>query len=335
MHKIDRMKFLIIGCGSIGSRHAQNLKKLGIKNIILCDLNIKRAKSLGDKINTNIFYSSYKNAVKENPDITAAIIATPTIFHIDSSIYLAKHNIHLFIEKPLSDSLRKTKEFSSVTKNSKIIVMMGHSYIFEKGFKKLKSLLSKKIIGDIYFVNYMQGQYLPDWHPWEDYRKEYTARKDLGGGALLTLTSHTFYVLEWLFGNIISVNGSIIQNSKSLDVNVDDSVCLLLKTDSGLIIQSQNNFIVRVHNHKLIIEGSKGRLEYDFVLQKIVLIKNKSKHKIFQVSADNNSRFVDEMKYFINSIMTNSIDENLNLESGLKFMKLASKLSKSSTHVTL
>lgn len=335
MYKIDRMKFLIIGCGSIGSRHAQNLKKLGIKNIILCDLNIKRAKSLADKIHSDLFYSSYKNAVKEHPDITAAIISTPTIFHIDSSIYLAKYNIHLFIEKPLSDSLRKTKEFSSVAKNSKIIVMMGHSYIFEKGFKKLKSLLSKKVIGDIYFINYMQGQYLPDWHPWADYRTEYTARKDLGGGALLTLTSHTFYVLEWLFGNIISVHGSIIQNSKSLDVDVDDSVCLLLKTDSGLIIQTQNNFIVNVHNHKLIVEGSKGRLEYDFVSQKIVLIKNKSKNIIFQVSADNNSRFIDEIKYFINSIMTNSIDENLNLESGLKFMKLASKLSKSSTNITL
>lgn len=329
------MKFLIIGCGSIGSRHAKNLKKLGIQNIVLCDINIERAKSLGREINSKIFYCSYKDAVKENPDITAAIIATPTIFHMDSSMYLAKHNIHLFIEKPLSNSIKKTNEFSSIVKRSKIIVMMGHSYFFEKGFKKLKLLLSKKIIGDLYFVNYIQGQYLPDWHPWADYKKEYTARKDLGGGALLTLTSHTFYVLEWLFGKIISVNGVIIQNSKSLDVDVDDSVCLLLKTDTGLIIQSQNNFIVRVHNHKLIIEGSKGRLEYDFVSQKIILIKNKSKNKIFQVGADNNSRFVDEMKYFINSIRTNSIDENLNLQSGLKFMKLASKLSKFNTHVTL
>lgn len=335
MYKIDRMKFLIIGCGSIGSRHAQNLKKLGIKDIILCDLNIKQAKYLGSKIGSTIFYSSYKDAVKDNSDITAAIISTPTIFHMDLSIYLAKNNIHLFIEKPLSNSLKKTKEFSSIVKKSKIIVMMGHSYLFEKGFKKLKLLLSKKIIGDIYFVNYMQGQYLPDWHPWADYRKEYTARQDLGGGALLTLTSHTFYVIEWLFGKIISINGSIIQNSKSLDVDVDDSVCLLLRTDSGLIIQTQNNFIVRVHNHKLVIEGSKGRLEYDFVSQKILLLKPKSKCKIFKVDADNNTRFIDEMKYFIDSIAKKSIDKNLTLECGLRFMKLASRISKSNTHVTL
>jgi|TARA_B110000467_G_scaffold164437_1_gene193666 predicted dehydrogenase len=326
---------MIIGCGSIGTRHAQNLKKLGLKNIILCDSNIERAKSLGDKINSKFFYSSYKDAVRENLDITAAIIATPTIFHMDSSIYLAQHNVHLFIEKPLSDSLIKTKEFSTAVKKSKIIVMMGHSYLFEKGFKQLKSLLSKRIIGDLYFVNYMQGQYLPDWHPSEDYRKEYTARKDLGGGALLTLTSHTFYVLEWLFGKIDSIHGNVIQNTKSLDVNVDDSISMLLKTNSGIIIQTLNNFIVRVHNHIIYVEGSKGRIEYNFVSQKITLLKHKSKSKIFDVSDDNNSRFVNEIKYFIKSIKKNSIDENFDLDSGLRFMKLASKVSSNKINLPL
>ena len=205
-------------------------------------------------------------------------------------------------------------------------------YIYSLSIKKL---LTKKIIGDIYFVNYMQGQYLPDWHPWANYRKEYTARKDLGGGALLTLTSHTFYVLEWLFGRIHTINGAILQNTKSLDVDVDDSVCLLLQTNSGLIIQTLNNFIVRIHNHKLVIEGNKGRLEYDFVSQKILLLKNKSKPKVFKVHADNNARFIDEMKYFINSLKKNTVDENLNLESGLRFIKLASKLTKQKTHLTL
>ena len=101
------MKFLIIGCGSIGTRHAQNLKKLGLKNIILCDSNIKRAQSLGKKINTKIFYSSYKDAVKENSDITAAIIATPTIYHMDSSIYLAKHGIDRVTDNKKSASKEK------------------------------------------------------------------------------------------------------------------------------------------------------------------------------------------------------------------------------------
>jgi len=320
------MKFLVVGCGSIGSRHAQNLKKIGIKNIVLCDSDIDRAKSVAEKIKTKKFYNSYKNALKENSDIDAAIIATPTIFHLDASIFLAKNKINLFIEKPLSNSLKRTKEFSKVVKNSKIIVMMGHSFMFEKGFKKLKLLLSKNIIGEIYFVNYIQGQYLPDWHPWADYKTEYTARKDLGGGALLTLASHTFYLLEWLFGKIDSIHGNVIQNTKSLNVDVDDSVCMLLKTKSGIIIQTLNNFIVRVHTHTLNVQGSNGKIEYDFVSQKITLTKHGSKPKVFDVMADNNSRFENEMKFFIKSIKKNSIDENLNLDIGIRFLKLASMI---------
>ena len=296
---------------------------------------MKRAQCLAEKINTKNFYDSYQTAIKENSDIDAAIIATPTIFHLDASQFLAKHNIHLFIEKPLSNSLTGTKEFSKIVKKYKIIVMMGHSYMFEKGFKKLKLLLSKNVIGNIYFVNYIQGQFLPDWHPWADYKKEYTARNDLGGGALLTLTSHTFYLLEWLFGRVNSIHGNIIQNTKSLDVNVDDSICMLLKTNSGILIQTLNNFIVRVHNHIIFVEGSKGRIEYDFVSQKITLFKHKSKSKIFDVSDENNSRFINEIKYFIQSIKKNSINENFDLESGIRFMKLASKVSKNKLNLPL
>ena len=44
------MKILVLGCGSIGTRHATNLKKLGINDIILCDLDLTKAKKLGKKL---------------------------------------------------------------------------------------------------------------------------------------------------------------------------------------------------------------------------------------------------------------------------------------------
>jgi hypothetical protein len=138
-----------------------------------------------------------------------------------------------------------------------------------------------------------------------------------------------------LFGKINSIHGNIIQNTKSLDVNVDDSISMLLKTDSGIVIQTLNNFIVRVHNHMIYVEGSKGRIEYNFVTQKIILLKHKSKLKTFDVSDDSNSRFINEIKYFIKSIKKNSIDTNFDLNSGLRFMKLASMVSKNKINLPL
>lgn len=316
------MKILVLGCGSIGSRHARNLHSLGIKKLILVDPNLSRAKILGNKLKTELIYDDYIIAVKDNPDIDAAIICTPSSLHLKPAIFFANNKISLFIEKPLSNNLHNTSDLIKLRNKNKIIVMMGHSYIFEKGFVNLKSIINKKIIGDVYFATYLQGQYLPDWHPWADYKTEYSARKDLGGGALLTLTSHSFYVLEWLFGEISKIHGSLISTIGSLKVNVDDSVFLLMETKNGIVIQSQNNFISKVHQHKLIIDGSKGSIEFDFVKQNIKIIKNTKKPKVISTKVKNNERFLNEMKYFLKSLKKKKIQSDLDLESGIRFLKI-------------
>lgn len=315
------LKILILGCGSIGTRHAKNLKSIGVKDIILCDKDRSRLQSLANIIETNLAYVDYKQAVKENKDLSAALICTPTSYHVEQALYFAKNGINLFIEKPLSHNLNKIKSLQKWVNSKKLVVMMGHSYMFEYGFVKLKSLLEKKIIGQIYFVTYLQGQFLPDWHLKSDYRVEYTAQKKLGGGALLTLTSHSFYLIEWLFGKVESIHGGIVTRVGKLDVNVDDSVFLLMTTNENIIIQSQNNFIVPIHNHKIIVEGEKGILEYDFVEKKIELLLRNKKSKIIDVNKGPNDRFVKEMKYFLSNVKNNNLDKNLNLESGIRFLQ--------------
>ncbi|HMK32148.1 MAG TPA: Gfo/Idh/MocA family oxidoreductase [Nitrosopumilaceae archaeon] len=316
-----KLKILILGCGSIGTRHAKNLKSIGEKNIILCDKDQTRLQSLANIIGTNLLYVDYRQAVKENKDLLAAIICTPTSYHVEQALYFAKNGINLFIEKPLSHNLDKVKSLQKIVDSNKLVVMMGHSYMFEFGFIKLKSLLEKKTIGQIYFVTYLQGQFLPDWHPKSDYRVEYTARKNLGGGALLTLTSHSFYLIEWLFGKVQSIRGNIVTRAGKLDVDVDDSVFLLMTTDENVIVQSQNNFIVPIHNHKIIVEGEKGRLEYDFVEKKIKILLRNKRSKILDVYKDPNDRFVKEMKYFLSNLKNNNLDKNLKLESGIRFLQ--------------
>lgn len=321
------MKILILGCGSIGSRHARNLRSLGITKLVLCDTDESRLRSLGKEVGTKMLYQDYEKAIKENPDILAAVICTPTAFHVRSAVFFAKKKINLFIEKPLSNSLSGTKLLSKLVRHNRIVAMMGHSYMFENGFIKLESLLKQKIIGKVYLASYLQGQYLPDWHPKADYRVEYSARKELGGGALLTLTSHTFYVVEWLFGRIKSIHGSILDTLGPLEVNVDDSVFLLVKTKNNIVVQTINNFIVGLHQHKIIVEGKKGRLEYDFVEKKVKIFLRDKNPKILEADKGPNDRYVEEMRCFLNRLKDKrKLDCNLDLESGIRFLETVKRL---------
>ncbi len=67
------------------------------------------------------------------------------------------------------------------------------------GLQKIEEWINQDKLGKIYSVQVDLGEYLPDWHPWEDYRQSYAARADQGGGVVLTLI-HELDYLHWLFG---------------------------------------------------------------------------------------------------------------------------------------
>ena len=319
------MKTLILGCGSIGKKHALNLKKLRKSQIILCDNNENRLKTLGKIIHPLKQYVDYKKAIQENMDISHAIICTPSSYHVKPAIYLFKNKINVLIEKPISDSLFQTKSLLNLCKKNNLVGMMGHSFIFDANYKKLKSLISTKNMGKIYSVNFILKQYLPDWHPDINYKKEYTARKELGGGALLTLGSHIFYLVEWLFGNLEQSFTSFKTTQGSLKINVDDSFYFLGKTKKDIVIQINSNFISRKYSHNISIDCEKGTIELDFLKNKIKIIAPNNKSKIIKIKHPHD-RYYSEIKYFLNLKKSDKIEENVSLQSGIRFLQQVKKI---------
>lgn len=319
------MKTLVLGCGSIGKRHALNLKKLCLSEIVLCDTNEENLKSLGKRINTSYQYTNYKEAIKEHPDIKHAIICTPSSFHVSPSQYLAKNKINILIEKPLSNNLIGIKNLDAIAKKNRIIVMMGHSFFFDPNYIKLKSLITSKQLGKIYSVNFTLKQFLPEWHADSNYEYEYTARKELGGGVLLTLGSHIFYLIEWLFGKINENFTSFTTKQGSLKINVDDSFYLLGETKNKIVINIDSNFISRVYRHNLTLDCENGIVEFNFLKNSINIISKNGKNKTIKIKHFHD-RYYNELKYFLNAKKPSDINRHLNLYSGVNFLKTIKKI---------
>ena len=127
------MKILVVGYGSIGKRHIKNLKNY--KNIEIIILTKITSDKFLKKENCKIV-NSIDDAIKEKPD--AAFITNETNQHIDVSLKLAKNGIHLFIEKPLSDSLKKINQLEKIIKEKKIISQVGCNLRFHPCIKKIK-----------------------------------------------------------------------------------------------------------------------------------------------------------------------------------------------------
>ncbi|MEK6220629.1 MAG: Gfo/Idh/MocA family oxidoreductase, partial [Chloroflexota bacterium] len=191
------MKILIAGLGSIGRRHLRNLGSLGEHDILL--YRTHQSTMPDDELSAYPVETDLSAALAQKPD--AVIVANPTALHLDVAIPAAKAGCHILLEKPVSDTLERIDELQIAAQASGARVLVGFQYRYHPGLKHAAKILASGEIGRPLSMRAHWGEYLPNWHPWEDYRNSYAARKDLGGGVVLTL-SHPMDYLRMLLGEV-------------------------------------------------------------------------------------------------------------------------------------
>ncbi len=327
------MNVLVVGCGSIGKRHINNLIRLDdIHTIYVYTKAIHCQKDFNDNSKIKFIDSSThslnppipplvkggEGGFSDKPDF--AIIANETHKHIDTAISLAESGINLFIEKPLSHSLKKMDVLIKIVKEKDLKVFVAYNLRFLKAMGFIKEQISKRTIGDLYFARIEVGQYLPQWRPDSDYRDSYSASKIKGGGAALDL-SHEIDYMRYLFGD--PSNWKVIKAKVSdLEIDSDDIF-------EGIYLYD-NNFICSIHMDYLQIEkkrqirivGSAGTIICDFVKNEITVNGNNKSSVINDKNMfDINKTYTDEIMHFIESIKRD-VEPAITLEDGLKVLRL-------------
>jgi len=327
------MKFLIVGFGSIGQRHFRNLLTLGHDDIVL--LRSHESTLEDDEIKAFPVETNLEAALAHEPD--AVIISNPTALHLDVAIPAAKAGCHILLEKPISHNMERVDEFKEAVRKSGSRVLVGFQFRFHPGLRRIKRLLAQKTIGIPLSVRAHWGEYLPDWHPWEDYKESYSARPDLGGGVILTL-SHPVDYLRWLLGEIESVWASLGYNS-DLEINeVEDTAEIGLQFTNGVIGSLHLNYIQRPSSHWLEIIGSEGTIRWNAEIGSVKHydIKNETWDEFsLRTDFERNDLFLSEMKHFI-AVALGQFMPICSLEDGIRIQEIVqgAKLSAQSGQLT-
>jgi predicted dehydrogenase len=275
-----------------------------------------------------LLYADYRKAVKENSDIRAAFICTPSSFHVLPAIFLAKNGIHLFIEKPLSHNLRGVPLLQRIVREKRLISMMGMCYRFHPGLAIVKALLQRRALGRVYSARTYGGHYLPDWHPTEDYRSVPYARRSCGGGVLLT-SIHGYDYIRWLFGEAKEVF-FYVEKVSALDIDVEDIVVGVLKTRGGVIVSSYSDFLQRHREHKMDIVCEKGDIRWDYDVNEVRVFDGTAKRwKSIKYRFQTNDMYVDEIRHFFYCVTHKKVDRDLDVGSGAETLKLVLSVSRS------
>lgn len=279
------MKILFTGLGSIGQRHLRLIRKIrGNKDEIIAfrshkrqtddvlddDMNVLEGKTLVDLYAIKEFHT-LNEALNEKPDV--AFITNPTSLHVPTAIKAAKAGCNLFIEKSLSDSEDGIDELINIVNMKNRDALVGYQQRFHPGILKIKTWLQERRIGNIISARFENGEYLPQWHPYEDYRQGFAARKDLGGGVLFGINHELDYIL-FFFGipdRIFATGG----NLSDLEVEMEDiaHVVAMFDVDHGTLpITISFDYLQYPPMKGGLIVGDMGKIVWDYIGNRATLI---------------------------------------------------------------
>lgn len=288
------IKVLIIGLGSIGQRHANALISLGVENIAALRTGKGHKEITEESLSRVKMFNNEQEAFAWTP--SHMIISNPTSLHLHFVKIAIEKSIKFFVEKPISGDLQEILAIENFDKAKGVV---GYNLRFHGLFRLVKELILHKTYGNVIAAQLHVGQYLPNWHPYEDYRDAYYSKKELGGGALRTL-SHEVDLMQYFFGSVLSLFAKVQKNSE-LEIDVDDVTNIIAKTLDCSQVTVHINLLDPNIKRQGRIYFSKGVLEYDFLKSILLFISNNGTESILYSEKENiDVQYQNQMKEFLN-----------------------------------
>lgn len=142
----------IIGCGHWGPNFVRNFNQIsGVRVKYACDLNLKRLSHIKG-LYPHLTVTRNLAGVLKDEDVGAVIVATPAQTHYAIAKEALSHGKHVLVEKPISLKINQAQALIKIAKKKKKILMVGHTFKFNPGINKLKSLINDNLLGKIYYI---------------------------------------------------------------------------------------------------------------------------------------------------------------------------------------
>jgi predicted dehydrogenase len=305
------VRALVVGLGSIGQRHARNLRSILGDELVLCALRSGHARAVvSDRLEADSgdpaadcdggVFTDLDDALATAPDLV--VVANPTSLHTEVASAAVRAGAAVLVEKPIAHELGGLDELTALVATSGAVLSVGFQLRYHPALIVLRDLLADGVLGRLVAVDAMQGEYLPSFHPYEDYRGSYAARADLGGGVVLTQI-HEIDYLHWLFGvpdAVYAVGG----HTSDLEIDVEDNVSALYSYELAgrpVGIALHLDYLQRQPVRECTVVGEDGQIVVD--LREPRLTWTDTDGSIVRAEAyprfERDQLFVDEMAHFL------------------------------------
>lgn len=257
MKELRKLRGAVVGLGSIGQRHCQNLARLGAAAPVVVRRPEGRNPAFTPPAGASVATSDAE-AIAAGVDF--AVICNPTRFHVAAARQYLAAGVPILVEKPLSDREEDARQLVEESRRGGAIGCMAYCMRYHPAYAAARAAIRDGVVGRTLYAKAWFESYLPSWHPWEDYALSYAARKDLGGGALRTL-DHEIDFFNWCFGIPEAVVG-FNRRTGALGGDADDAASLVIRYPSGVDAAATLSLCRRDRSRGFEFVGAEGTLRY-------------------------------------------------------------------------
>jgi predicted dehydrogenase len=321
------MKVLFVGLGSIGRRHLKLLKELvHFQALSFRSGGGGHEKDLNARYGVTEF-ETLEAAISECPNF--AIIANPTSLHVETAMILAEAGIPFLMEKPVSDREDRLERLLQVVREKQLPALVGFQLRYHPGLKKVAEWLNSEAIGQPLGLQAQVGQWLPDWRPGRDYRDTYSAKKELGGGAILDLC-HELDLAIHLMGPVRRVS-CICGCYSPLEIDTEDMAEISLEHEEKRLSHVHMDYLQRGYVRSCRITGTEGTIIWNYGEGCAELSGSDGQIDYWSEPEEfhRNWLFRDQLKHWL-QVLSGQATPEVSLEEGIYVTKLALAARRSS-----
>ena len=319
-------RIVVIGTGSVGRRHIENLSRLGATVGAFSYRGVERQAELPSVR----FFNHLAEVWDFAPD--AVVVANSTDRHVEVALEAAQAGCHLFIEKPLSNSLRGVQALVDVVHARNLVVETGFMLRFHPNLRWMKQCLDGQGVGTLHYAHGLFGQFLPEWRPGTDYRQCYSARRGVGG-VIFDLV-HEIDLIGWFLGPIRHVQ-ALTAYVAPLGIESEAMAEINIRTANGALGHIHVDYVRPSYARTFEIVGSDGVLSWDYTRGLVSFTDRAGQASVVhQAPADfeRNQMFLDYMQYFLMRLQDRTLPPASSMQNGVDVARAALAAHQSAIH---
>lgn len=308
-----KMRVAVVGAGSMGSQHVTAYRQVGAEVVGICDVDVERARRLGDAVNAPDYRDVESMLSDAGPD--AISVCTPPSQHLEPALAAAERRVALLIEKPLAHSLSAARQIADAVRANNALCMVGFCHRFHEPVVQIKGRLAAGDIGKpVLFRNRFAYRFEGVESSW------FSDPAIAGGGTLMDTSVHSIDLYRFLIGTIDTVAAQL--GTVTPGLSVEDNSVLLVNSDGGVPGVIEASWTTPVGRSELIIFGTDGNLIVDYGLDDfgLAFMETPEMGRI-QIERTGTDRFVSEIGHFLRAV-NGEAEASPNVEDGLRTLEV-------------